>query len=320
MNSAPVTTHGDRDEVEGEVRGEREPLVRERGGQRRALNQRDQQRAVARVLRDLAATGLAFFAQLLQRRMHHRQQVHDDARRDVRHDAERKDTHAVQRAAREHVEQVENAALILFEQLPQPFRIDTRDGNVASHARNQERNEDEQQTVAELREPRLNACQFLPLSGHQSSTLPPAASIAARAPLVSLMPLTVTALSIVPDSMMRARFAPLLTRLAAFSASRSTTPSADFRQFAETNFSRYQCNARPETELRHTALQRHLTALETGLRVAALARLLTFVAATARLAETRADAAADALLDRLAAGRGRQFVQSHHCSPSTRTM
>src|SRR5678816_773530 len=144
-------------------------------------------------------------------------------RRDVRHDAEREDAHAVQRAAREHVEQIEDATLILLEQLAQTIRVDARHGYVASDAGNDQRDQDEQQTVAELREPRLNACQFLSLNGHQSSTLPPAASIAARAPFVILIPFNETALSIDPDSMMRARFAPLLTRLADFNAARSMT-------------------------------------------------------------------------------------------------
>ncbi len=69
----------------------------------------------------------------------------------------------MQRTAGEHVEQIENAALILLEQLPQPIRIDTRNGNVAADARNQQREEHEQQPVAELREPRLHAGEFLSL-------------------------------------------------------------------------------------------------------------------------------------------------------------
>jgi hypothetical protein len=72
-----------------------------------------EQRAVARVLGDLAPPGLAFLLQRLERGHHVGHQLHDDRRRDVRHDAQREDREARQRAAREHVEQAEDAALLL---------------------------------------------------------------------------------------------------------------------------------------------------------------------------------------------------------------
>ncbi|QIP39286.1 Uncharacterized protein G9444_2042 [Rhodococcus erythropolis] len=60
---------------------------------------------VTRVLRHLGLAGLAFFPKFLELRNHHGQELHDDARRDVRHDADRKDRHLQQSAAGEQVDQ-----------------------------------------------------------------------------------------------------------------------------------------------------------------------------------------------------------------------
>ncbi len=61
------------------------------------------------VLRDLRLTGLALLAQRLQPGDHHGQQLQDDARRDVGHDAEGKDAQLGQRAATEQVDQLQRA-------------------------------------------------------------------------------------------------------------------------------------------------------------------------------------------------------------------
>ena len=49
--------------------------------------------------------GLALFAQLLEARDHHAQQLHDDAGGDVGHDADREHRQLQQRAAGEQVDQ-----------------------------------------------------------------------------------------------------------------------------------------------------------------------------------------------------------------------
>ena len=63
------------------------------------------------VLRDLRLAGLALLAQRLQARDDHREQLQDDAGRDVRHDAEREDRQLQQRAAAEQVDQLEQVGL-----------------------------------------------------------------------------------------------------------------------------------------------------------------------------------------------------------------
>jgi hypothetical protein len=73
------------------------------------LHRTQQHRAVAGVLVDDLAALLAFFLQLLERRNDRRHELHDDRCGNVRHDAEGEDRHALDRAAREHVEEAEDA-------------------------------------------------------------------------------------------------------------------------------------------------------------------------------------------------------------------
>ena len=64
------------------------------------LHHRERDRPVARVLVDLARPLLALFAELVERFVNHREELQDDARADVRHDAEREDRQVRQGAPR----------------------------------------------------------------------------------------------------------------------------------------------------------------------------------------------------------------------------
>ena len=152
--------------VEPEAGGERQALIGQGHRQGEPLHKGDEQGAVAGVLGDLAPPRLAFLAQLLQAGVHHAHQIHDDAGGDVGHDIQGQDAHPLQGAAGEHVEQFENAALILLEQRPQPVGVDARQGYVGADAVNQQGAEHEQQTVAQLREPRLRTAELRLISGH----------------------------------------------------------------------------------------------------------------------------------------------------------
>ena len=79
----------------------------------KAWNEREHDRAVARVLVDLAPPLLALFAELVDGLVDHAHELQDDRRRDVRHDAEGEDREVLERAAREHVEEAEQAARLL---------------------------------------------------------------------------------------------------------------------------------------------------------------------------------------------------------------
>ena len=75
--------------------------------------ERERDGEVARPLRDLLLPGLAFVLPFLELRDHDAEQLHDDRRRDVRHDPEEEHRDRRERAAREHVEQSERAARVL---------------------------------------------------------------------------------------------------------------------------------------------------------------------------------------------------------------
>ena len=116
-----------------------------------SLNGRQKHRAVAGVLRDLATPLLAFFLQLLQRAPCGAEKLHDDRGRNVRHDAERKDTHPRQRAAGEEVEDTADTACRLLHKLPQGNTVDARDGNVGPQPVDDQQTQSEQKAFAKLR-------------------------------------------------------------------------------------------------------------------------------------------------------------------------
>jgi hypothetical protein len=95
----------DRDEHHAETRGVEQPLCRHADRHAARLDRCQQQRAVTRVLRDLASPRFTFLLELLELRHHRAHQLHDDRRRDIRHHPERHHTHALERTARKHVEQ-----------------------------------------------------------------------------------------------------------------------------------------------------------------------------------------------------------------------
>jgi len=68
---------------------------------------------------DFLARG-AFFLQRLQLGEHRRHQLHDNRRRDVRHDAQGENRHAGHRATGQGVENVEQTAALLLDDAPTP--------------------------------------------------------------------------------------------------------------------------------------------------------------------------------------------------------
>ena len=76
--------------------------------QRRGLQHRQTDGQVAGVLRHLRLALLALLLEGLEARDDHGQQLHDDARRDVRHDPQREDRQLQQRATAEQVGQAEH--------------------------------------------------------------------------------------------------------------------------------------------------------------------------------------------------------------------
>ena len=74
-------------------------------------------REVAGPLRDLAPAQFAFLLQLFERGDDHGEQLQDDGRRDVGHDAQGEDGQPPDVAAREQVEEAEDGALVAREEV-----------------------------------------------------------------------------------------------------------------------------------------------------------------------------------------------------------
>jgi hypothetical protein len=103
------------------------------------LHQRQQHGAVAGVLVDDLAALLALLLQRLERGDDRCHQLHDDGGGDVGHDAEGKDRHALDRAAREHVEDAEHAAGLAAEGLGEGIGINAGHRDIGAEPVDQER-------------------------------------------------------------------------------------------------------------------------------------------------------------------------------------
>ncbi len=89
---------------------------------------------IARPLRDLLAAQFAFFLQLGEGLIHHRQQLQNDGRGDVGHDAEGKDGEATELASGEQIHEAQEGATVLLEELLQFVCVHARSGDVAAEA------------------------------------------------------------------------------------------------------------------------------------------------------------------------------------------
>ncbi len=121
-------------------------LILQPGRRGDRLEARQCNRAPARVLDDLAPALLTFLAQLLQARDDVARHLHDDRRRDIRHDAEREQAEARQCAAREQIEQAQQIAGLLIEEILERNRIDAGHGNERADAEDNQRADEKQQT------------------------------------------------------------------------------------------------------------------------------------------------------------------------------
>ena len=70
-------------------------------------------------MRNFPPPEFAFLLQLFERRDDNREQLQDDGRRDVRHDAQRKDGQSAEIAAAEHIDEAEQRALTAGEKVRQ---------------------------------------------------------------------------------------------------------------------------------------------------------------------------------------------------------
>ena len=107
-------------------------------------------REIAGVLvQDLAAR-LAFLLERLERGQNGGEKLNDDRCRDVRHDVQGEDRHALHGAAREHVEKAEHTAAGALEALPESFRVDAGERDVGAETVDDERAQGEPDALLQL--------------------------------------------------------------------------------------------------------------------------------------------------------------------------
>src|ERR1017187_6765371 len=192
-------------------------------------------RAVARVLRDLPAPHLPFLRELLEVGPDDRQELQDDRRRDVRRDAEREDRQAPQGAAREHVEEAEQASGARLEELLEGGRVQPGRRDVRTDPVDREQPEREEHTLPQVRD-REDVAERLEDLHYRATTSqrPPAASIFFFAPSVKWCAETTSAFLSSPEPR---TFTPWLVFLtpAFLRASRVTaSPALNMRSRAST--------------------------------------------------------------------------------------
>ena len=116
-------------------------------------NARENDRHVARPLRNLAPAQLAFLLDARQRLINHGQKLKDDRRGDVGHNAQRENRHAAQRAAAEEVHQSERGSALLAEQQFQLVVIHARRGNPRAQTVNGQYAQREKHPLAQVGNP-----------------------------------------------------------------------------------------------------------------------------------------------------------------------
>ena len=103
------------------------------------LEHGENHREIAGILIQRLAAGLAFLLQGFELRRHGGQQLDDDRCRDIRHDVQRKDRHAVDAAAGEHVEHAEDTAGLRLEHLLPDRGIDAGQRDIGAEPVNKQR-------------------------------------------------------------------------------------------------------------------------------------------------------------------------------------
>ncbi len=106
--------------------------------------------AITGVLRELTATLIAFFLQLLPRLIHRTHQLHDNRCRDVGHDAKGKNTHTAQCAAREHGKHTADARVLRCKEVLKRVDIDPRHGNISAKAIHDQKSDGEEDALTKL--------------------------------------------------------------------------------------------------------------------------------------------------------------------------
>ena len=261
----------------------------------RAQNDRD----VARPLRDLLAPEFAFLLQLGQRLIHHGQQLQNDRCRNVRHDSQGKNRHAAQLAAGEQIDksQQRSARAALREETFQLGGIDSRRRKVAAQPVHEQHRQGKQDAFAQVRNPE-DVSQFV------EHYCPQDLNLAARLGDLFLCRLR-KFVRVHRDRDLQLAVAQNLYRMLRLDHSRlaqhlrsdglAVKFFAHLHQPLQTDDVEFLAENIGEATLRHAAMQRHLPAFKAANHARASARTLPLVSTGRSLAHAGAHAAPHAL-------------------------
>ncbi|MNE01880.1 hypothetical protein D3C80_943330 [compost metagenome] len=307
------TSHegGDSHEVEAEIRRESDALTGQTNGHADGLDQCQDYSAVAGVLADLATASFTFLLQLLQLRADRRHQLHDDRCRDVRHDPQCKDAHALERAAGKHVEQAKNGPLVLPEQLGQPVRVDTGHWDVRADPVDDDRQEQETQSSPELGQPAIAERGESTLLSHLVLELAASCFDGRTRTFGGGDTFQGDRASNVAGQHDFHTLHVLVNHVGILQSLQSDDIAFHLGQFGSAHFSAIHGFQGDEAELRQTAVQRLLAAFEARGNLTAGAGGQTFVATAAGLTKTATDTTARTVLLATGTRRGTQIVQFH---------
>src|SRR5579862_4141790 len=143
-----------RHQDEADARSQNEILAAFRQAERYSerLQRAENDGQVARPLRNLLAPKLAFFLQFCQRLIDHRQQLQNDRRRDVGHDAQRKNRQTAQLSARKQINETEERTPVLIKELREFVGVDARRRDVTAQPIHRQHGQREENALAQIRD------------------------------------------------------------------------------------------------------------------------------------------------------------------------
>ena len=143
-----------RHQDEPDARVQHQPLLGKNGGDADGLERAQDHGHVTRPLGDLAPAQLAFLLNAGQGLIDHGEQLEDDRRRDIGHDAEGEDGHAAQVAATEQVHEAQRRAGLRVEQQLQLVGVDAWCGDERSQPVDGENAHGEHDPLAQVWNPK----------------------------------------------------------------------------------------------------------------------------------------------------------------------
>ena len=302
---------GDGNDMEAQAYRKRHALVGQANGHANGLNQCQDNGAVAGVLADLATASFTFLLQLLQLRADRSHQLHDDRCRDIRHDPQCKDAHALERATGKHVEQAKNGPLILPKQIRQTVWIDARNRDMRTYPIDDDRHEQKAQTSPEFRHPALTERRESTLLSHLFLELAASCFDSRTRTLGGCDTLDGDCASDFARQHDFHALYVLADHVGILQGLHGDHVAFHLGQLGQTHFGAIHGFQGNEAELRQTTVQRLLTAFEARSDRTTRTGSLTFVATAAGLTQTATDTTTWTMLLATGTRRWTQIIEFH---------